>query len=254
MDPSNLSLDRISVSDLMGIPKDLPQQAVPVTVISVGRDSDFIQMAKNSQNSIAGVMWNENGITLVNQNRFVVARYKPELTSAASMFLEREEKRDRDSMQRIWEGEFSPVQFTKQNLLKFLKTVEMVDAPKEVIDAIKNMKVVERKEQSENISLGEDVVKTTIEESTQTNIPKRFSILIPVSDDFVGKFEFEANVVAAKNKYGNEEQNKKAIELRVVNARAVLKQRMESILAQLPAEIPKYYGRMDVRVNEGKWV
>lgn len=151
-------------------------------------------------------------------------------------------------------GGFSPVQFTKQNLLKFLKTVEMVDAPKEVIDAIKNMKVVERKEQSENISLGEDVVKTTIEESTQTNIPKRFSILIPVSDDFVGKFEFEANVVAAKNKYGNEEQNKKAIELRVVNARTVLKQRMESILAQLPAEIPKYYGRMDVRVNEGKWV
>lgn len=250
----NTSLAEISVSDIMGIPKQPVSLPLPVTVISVGHESDFIQMVQNSKSSIAGIMWNENGITLVNQNRFVVARYKPDFTPVAAMFLEREEKRNRDDNVRIWEGEFAPIQFTKQNLLKFLKQVEMVDAPKEVIDAIRNMKVSERNEQTESISLDEDSSKMIIEESMQTNLPKHFTLIIPISDDFSGKFDFEAQVVKKKNKYGDEEANKKAIELRMVNARAVLKQRMESVLSKLPTEIPRYYGRMDVRVNEGKWV
>jgi hypothetical protein len=239
----------------MGMSLSKPQPSTPVTVLSIGIDKDFAEMAKNSQASIAGVMWNESGITLVNQNRFVVARYKPELTPEASLFLEREDKRDRDNNNmRIWEGEFAPVQFTKQNLIKFLKTVEMVDAPKEVIESIRNMKVSERKEQHESINLDDDGSKMVLEETMQTNLPKQFTLLIPVSEDFVGKFEFEARVVPKKDRYGNDEQNKKAIELRVVNARKVLRARMESVVAMLPKEIPKYYGRMDTRVSEGKWV
>jgi hypothetical protein len=248
-------LQKISVTDIMSVQDTKAQMPTPVTVLSVGIDKDFIEMANNSRNSIAGIMWNENGITLVNQNRFVVARYQPIITPTASMFLERHKKRDRDDeFKRIWEGEFVPVQFTKQNLLKFLKTVEMVDAPKEIIDAIKNMKVLERKEQNESISLDEDSSKMVVEESMQTNLPSRFNLMIPVSDDFVGKFEFEAKVVKKKKEYGGYEENKKAIELRVVNARVVLKQRMESIIKQLPQDIPKYYGSMNVRVGQGGWV
>jgi hypothetical protein len=241
-----------SVSELMGLSKAQPQS--PVTVLSVGNDQDFVSMAHNSKDHVAGVMWSENCITLVNENRFVVARYRPELTPTAEMFFNHDEKRDRETMQRIWEGEFAAVQFTKQNLLKFLKTVEMVDAPKEVIDAIRNMKVTEKNEVSESISLDTDNTKTVIEESIQTNLPKRFSLMIPVSDDFIGKFEFEARVAPAKNRYGDEEKNKKVIELRVTNARQVLRARMSDIVSRLPRELPKYYGRMDVRVSEGRWV
>lgn len=243
----------IALSDIMGMSLSKTQPSLPITVLSLGRDSDFKNMADNSRTSIAGIMWNESCITLVNQNRLVVARYKPELTPVAAMLFEREDKRNNENM-RIWEGEFAPVQFTKQNLLKFLKQVEMVDAPTEVIEAIRNMKITERKEQSDVISIDGDSNKMVLEETTSTNIPKQFSCMIPVSDDFVGKFEFEAKVAPKRNEYGHEEANKKVIELRVINARQVLKQRMESIVSDLPKEIPKYYGRMDVRVNEGTWV
>lgn len=243
----------IALSDIMGVSLQKQQPSLPITVLSLGRDSDFCEMANNSKASIAGIMWNESCVTLVNQNRLVVARYKPELTPVAEMLFEREEKRNNEHM-RIWEGEFAPVQFSKGDLLKFLKQVEMVDAPKEVIEAIRNMKVTERKELSDTISIDGDSTKMVVEETATTNIPKQFSCMIPVSDDFVGKFEFEAKVAPKKDRYGNDEANKKVIELRVINARQVLKQRMECVVARLPKEIPKYYGRMDVRVNEGKWV
>lgn len=241
-----------TVAELMGKPTT-PEQAVPVTMLRVGRDTDFISMARNTAPKLAGVMWNERCITLVAQNRFVIASFEPELTPIATMFMAPHEKRDRDDDIKIWEGEFAPVQFTKQNLLKFLKRVEMVDAPKEVVAAIRDMKVTEKKAISSSINLSETGETTVMEESMDTNLPQRFSLMIPVSDNFVGKFDFEAKVVNAKDRYGNEDKIKKCIELRMTNARQVLSARMESIVAQIPAEVPKYYGRMDVRVGEGRW-
>ncbi len=241
-----------TVAELMGISK-VSENNVPITILRVGNDSDFIKMAKNSAPKLAGVMWSENCITLVAQNRFVIGCYEPALTPVAKMFFSREHKRsDRDNT-RIWEGEFEPVLFSKQNLIKFLKTVEMVNAPKEIIDAIRNMKVTEKKEIASTINLNETSEKTVIEETEETNLPTRFSLIIPVSDDFAGKFDFEAKVVPARDRYDNEEKNKKAIELRIINARQVLRARMESIVAQIPAEVPRYYGRMDVRVGSGEW-
>ena len=240
-----------SVAELMGI-SSVPESNVPVTVLRVGNNMDFIKMAKNSAPKLAGVMWSENCITLVAQNRFVVGCYEPALTPVAKMFFSHENKRGRDE-RRIWEGEFDPVLFTKQNLLKFLKTVEMTNAPREIIEAIRNMKVTEKKEVASTINLNETSEKTVIEESEETNLPTRFSLTIPVSDDFAGKFDFEAKVVPARDRYDNEDKNKKAIELRVINARQVLRARMESIVAQIPAEVPRYYGRMDVRVGTGEW-
>jgi len=117
----------------------------------------------------------------------------------------------------------------------------------------KNMKVTEKKELSTCINLNETSEKTIIEDTMETNLPQQFSLMIPVSDDFIGKFDFEARIVPKKNEYGHEEKNVKCIELRMTNARQVLKERMKSIAEQIPAEVPKYYGRMDVHLGEGKW-
>jgi hypothetical protein len=216
----------------------------PLMAINLGDQLSFISLTNQTPN-VKGIAWNENDIALILDDRNTIIRYNPETHPYAALFFEKKDRRSNDDDEmRIWEGEFEPVQFTKQNLLKFLKLFEITDVPKDVIDSIKNMKLLERKTQEDVINLDENSTKMVIEESSQTNIPKKFSLQIPLSENYIGKFEFEAHVAKKKNRFGNEEPNKNVIVLRCLNGRQVLRDRMIQILNQLPKEIPKYYGKM----------
>lgn len=247
------ALGRVSVEDILGREGPLHVNTLvlatpsrPILAINCGSGEGFVGMVKQSA-GVKGIMWNEMEIGLILEDRHTVIRYEPTIHPYAVIFFEKRNKRsDDDDQMRVWEGEFEPVQFTKQNLLKFLNLVEITDAPKEVLEAIKNMKVQERRKQEDTISLDDDSSKMVVEESLQTNIPKRFSLMIPVSDDYLGKFEFEAKVAKKKDSYGREDQHKKVIVLRCLNARQVLRDRMEQVLRMLPQEIPRYYGKMVV--------
>lgn len=250
-DQENVMLEKISLSDILE--RDIPMYSGtliinppsrPMMAINCGDPQGFVRMT-HEQNGVRGIMWSETDVALILDDRHTVIRYSPEMHPHSALFFEKSNKRtnDDDNLQ-VWEGEFKPVQFTKQNLLKFLKMVEIADVPKDVIDAIRNMKVSERKKQEDSISLDEDTTKMVYEESLSTNIPKRFSLMLPVSEEYIGKFEFEAQVAKKKDRYGSEDPHKKVIELRCLNGQQVLRDRMTQILNQLPPEIPKYYGRM----------
>ena len=251
------SLENISVNNILGKNPVIHTDTLilanpPLLAISCGDQQGFLEII-NRTKGIKGIMWNETDIAILMEDRTTVIRYSPQIHPYAMMFFERSNRRSDDEDQmKIWDGEFEPVQFTKQNLIKFLNLVEIVDAPKQVIDAIKNMKVLERRLQEDSIDLDESKQRMVVEESFNTNLPKKFSLLIPVSEGYIGKFEFEAYVAKRKNKFGGIDEHKKVIVLRCLNARSVLRDRTEQILKQIPQEIPKYYGKMVVSAGDKK--
>ncbi len=238
-----------SVNTLILTPPDRPMVA-----LNLGNQTDFIRMVGHIH-GVRGVIWSESdGITLILEDRHSIVQFRPTIHPYAALFFEKRDKRTNDDDEmRVWEGEFEPVQFTKQNLIKFLQLVEIDGVPKEVVAAIRNMKVSEKTTQEDTISLEDPgITKMVIEESTHTNIPRRFGLIIPITDDYKGHFEFEATVQKKKDRYGKEDALKKVIVLRCLNPRAVLRNCMEQILAQLPPEIPCFYGKMLVGGDPGR--
>jgi hypothetical protein len=236
-----LKIDNLTVSPL------------PQMRINCGDASSFIKMVENTP-QIIGCMWSEEKISLILSDRATLVQFYPEINSTTSMFLQRKEhRRDENNKNVVWEGEFEPIQFTKANLIKFLKN-QKTSLPEDVMFAIKNLQVIEKKaHESEMLSLDNDDSRTVIEETTNTNIPKHFSMELPVSENYIGKFDFEVGVVTLKDKYDND-TNKKGLVLRCLNARNVLRDMMQQITSKLPKNIPLYYGALSLESNDkNKW-
>lgn len=221
----------------------------PMVRINVGDADDFARLVENLP--VKGLVWNERCITVLMDDRNTVVRFYPEIDPVLSVFLQRENGRRESGGifgevgPIIWEGEFEPVQFSKQRLLQFFQSLD-TELPGEVLDAIRSLRVSVRREHSEEaLDLESGDIKTIIEERTKTTMPRRFAVEIPVCPFYRGRFEFEARLVQKRNRYG-EPENKMAIELRCLNARAVLRDMIQTVLSQLPPGIPRYYGAMEI--------
>jgi hypothetical protein len=203
-----------------------------------------------------GIVWNEQQINLMTRDRTSYVVFKPELNQAAAMFFDAEGKKKNGISEfspSVWEGEFEPIVFTKRNLIKFLKTYKAA-FPQELQDAIKNMKVTETKAQGEEmLDLESDDQRTVLEERTQTNIPKKFFVHLQLTKEISADLELEAGVAKLKDRYDND-TGKNGIELRCINGRQVMRDMMENYLAQLPENIPRYYGKMTLgEPKEGRY-
>jgi len=217
---------------------------LPRLNLAMGRIESLIDLSKNI--AVKGIVWNERKICLLTDDRNTFIIFKPEVEKDAEMFFELEGKHKKGDIwigyQSVWDGECAPVSFTKQRLLKFIKQHKAL-ITKETEDAIKNMRITETKAQNEEmLSLDSDDHVTTIEERYVTNIPRQFTIHMPLAPNVSADLMFEAEVVEMKDDY--DRKKGKGIQLRCINGRQVMKDMMENFVAQLPENIPRYYGEM----------
>jgi hypothetical protein len=212
-------------------------------VINCGSKDDFY----NAVNMCAGIkaaVWNESGIKLVLSDRYTMIKYEPAIHPMAKMFFEEQKCYDNQ-----WKGNYKPVIFAKTDLLKFLNEINVVGGTHEIVEAVKNMRLRESRKESEMISLEEDKSTATIEESFETNIPKRFTVNIPVTPDFVGEFHFEVKVEKPSERSG--EPKSKRISLNCLNPLEIQRAAVKSVLDALPSEIPRLYG--DMKIKDREW-
>lgn len=227
--------------------KNLVVSPLPMKHILLGDPEGLVKMVGN-RDDVEGILWSEGAICVMVDGNTQLT-FKPELYPQAQMFFGREEKRrnmyDEDAGVRVWEGEFEPVQFLKKHFLKFLEKYSN-QIPEEVVKAIKKLRVTEkREEKSEMLDLEGDRSVTTEYEEKSTNLPREFTLEIPISHNFVGELHFEATVKKKTDTYGHEKKGK-IIEVRCTNAREVLRDMMKNIVNQLPENIPRYYGALRV--------
>jgi hypothetical protein len=200
------------------------------------------------------VVWNEESIRLIMNDRYTLVKYEPDIHQLARIFFEKSSMNGRK-----WEGTYEPVMFAKKDLLQFLKTLEVFGGSPDMVSAIKDMKLRESRHESDLISLDDEKEKSvsTVEETFETNIPKKFTLRIPVTSDYIGDFRFSATVEKPSERYmrnaGSERAEKKMIILRCENAEEILKEAMLSVLQFLPKEIPRLYGHMQITADQMRW-
>jgi len=253
--------------------KDVVQQATPTVnvgtlvvtkperdIIALGDSESFTAFIKNIP--VQAIIWNEDHLIAMTGNRGTILAYKPEIEPTTQMFFTRDSGR-RDvgfsATKTVWEGEYEPIEFTKGNLIKFLKTYAK-DSSADLINNIKNMKVIDKiQSNSEMIDLGtgdfdDQNVRTVEEETSITNIPNKFILTLPVMANYKAEFAFEAKVIRSQDDdYHNPNKGKKVIQIKVLNAREVMRGVMYDILNKLPKDIPKYYGRMQLTEKSGRY-
>jgi hypothetical protein len=145
----------------------------------------------------------------------------------------------------VWEGEYSPVKFSKTDLLKFLRRYSTYFDPK-IQDSIKNLRVSEKKSEQQ-ISLSDDTdenYRSTEENVQESNLPSTFKAKMPLFDGITAELEFEARIMAATDRYGEEKKGPKQIRMRCLNAREAIRSAMKEVLDELPKDIPRFYGKM----------
>lgn len=217
-------------------------------VVDCWTRKDFIAAASMSD-GVRGAVWNEAGITLVMNDRYTGIRYAPEIHPLAAMFFKKQSLNYGQ-----WTGEFEPVSFNKVDLLRFLKTVDVVGETKDLIEAIKSMKLQESRKEHDTISMDDDKTTSMVEETFVTNIPKKFSLMIPVTPDFTGKFDFEATAERPSERGSRSDTpGKKMIVLRCTNPTEILRGCMQSVLEYLPPELPRLYGKMEIKDRRERW-
>ena len=231
--------------------KNLVVSPMPRLDVALGTSDSFIRMTKETP-MVQGVIWNERCISLMTNDRSTSIMFAPELRPEAAMFFEHHDKRTRDEdKMRIWEGDYAPVQFTKRDLVKFLsKYSAVIDGAKETIDAVKKMSVKEMLQQNdEMLELDSNNQRTVIEETVTSNIPKSFKMRMNLAENFTGELHFQVEIARKKDRYDQPTKDF-CLVLRCTNAREVMQNMMQLIVNQLPQEIPRYYGA--VQLYEGK--
>lgn len=220
--------------------------------IAVG-DHDSFKRISEETTGISAILWNEECISLVTRDPSTIVTFRPELNPTLAMFFTREEKRmggnflDPSSGTRVWEGDYSPIKFTKSNLIKFLKQ-QTTNASVDLVGKIKEMKIHERHVTTENmISLEDDNnVKSIEEKELTTNIPTKFTLEVPLiqtpDTKYLVTLDFEAQVIKEEDPYAR--QKGTFIQLRCLNSREVLRKMMFGLISTLPKALPRYYGRL----------
>jgi hypothetical protein len=212
-------------------------------VINCGSSDDFIHGVDMCA-GIKAAIWNETGITIVLSDRYTVVKYEPPIHKMAKMFFE-----DEKSYDNQWKGNYKPVIFTKTDLIKFLKEVGVAGGTEVVVEAVRNMKLRESRHESDMISLDEDKTTSIVEESFETNIPKTFSLKIPVTPDFIGDFKFEVRVEKPSERQDRDSKQKR-IAVCCLNPLEIQRAAVKYVLDKLPENIPRLYGDMKITTRE----
>jgi len=246
------AIDGVTVDKILGREfieiHNLTVSPLPILNVGVGDGRSLEQIIEKTP-GVTGIIWNEYEIALIMRDRNTQIKYKPEFSSQTVMFFVPERKRYGasffDDGVRAWEGDCEPVQFSKRNLLKFL--AEYGDQfPPELQESIKKMRV--SKSQSQEVMMldvDSDNERRVEEEVEKSNLPKKFTVSMVVSEKYIGQLDFEAKVVKLKDGY--RDTNRLGVELRCVNTRTVLREMMETVLDKLPPELPRYYGAVSLQ-------
>jgi hypothetical protein len=194
---------------------------------------------------VTAVFWNEDEMFLTVPNRSDMIRFQPELEPSVAVFFQRSKARGREDAEgnlvRTWEGDYEPLQFKKGDFLKWVKKYSSL-IPTDIVENVKSLKIKASTIVSEDM-LDDEGERKTEDSTMTTNVPKRFTLNVPLMEGVIADLDFECAVVNLKDRYGNP-ADKRGIELRCTNAREVKKDLMQGILAQLPVNIPKYYGKI----------
>ena len=227
--------------------KSLVVAPMPRTSLRVGDVASLDRVVKTNDGRIRAFIWNEERISvdIDDPNKEIV--FAPELRPTAEMFFLRQNKREKigfgEEGDRIWEGDYEPIKFGKRNFLKFIK-LHMAQFPTEIADSLKNLRMSEIETSEERLLDDESENEERVERMVQTtNVPTHFSAMFPISEGFEAELAFETKVYKERE-YGG--KGKVVVEVRCINARQVLRSMMEGILTQLPPDVPRYYGRLDV--------
>lgn len=228
--------------------KNLIVSPQPRRRIALGRAKEFMDLIERKPQTINSIIWNEGGISLFTDEANTELMFTPEYHPASKIFFNPCDNRNQDMFsddfgKRIWEGEFESVQFGKRALLKFLdKYADYFDD--EIKEAVKNLRVSQkRSSQTEMLSLDTKSERTVEEYHEDTNLPSKFTALMPLFENIKVELHFEAKVVKKEDRYGNA-GNKNVIEVRCINSKEALRDAMENLVSQMPEGIPKYYGAM----------
>jgi len=226
--------------------KNLVVAPIPRTHLQLGDVPSLASVVERAADRIRAIVWNEETLTLDVDDLSREIHFQPELKPSAAMFFTRENKRENvgfgEKGARIWEGDFEPVKFGKRNFLKFIKA-HMTQFPTDVAESLKNLKMSQITTSDETLLDDESDNERRVEEQIErTNVPKTFTAMIPIAENFEAELHFETKVYKERDSYGNRGQV--VVEVRCLNARQVLRDMMEGILAQLPSEIPRLYGSL----------
>jgi len=241
-------LGQVSIEELTGVKANggdvvlVNLNRVAMT-INCGSCDDFLHGIEMT-NGIKAAVWTEDGITLALSDRYTIIKYEPPVHPMAKMFFS--EKGHRGA----WSGNYEPVLFTKIDLLRFLKEVGVQGGTEEIVKAVEGMKLRESHHKSDVISLDDDKTTSVIEESFETNIPKKFVIKIPVTPDFVGEFKFEARVEKPSERMGGSDAKQKKIALYCTNVPEIRRAAVKHVLDRIPENIPRIYGEMKMTTKE----
>jgi hypothetical protein len=211
--------------------------------INCGSCQDFLNSIQMTY-GVKAAVWNEHGITLALADRYTVIKYEPPIHKMAKMFF------DEKGNHGQWSGNYEPVYFTKIDLLKFLQEVGVQGGTEAIVTAVANMKLRETRRESDVISLDDDKTISTVEESFETNIPRKFTINIPVTPDFVGEFQFEARPEKPSERLGGSDSKQKKIALYCLNPLEIQRAAVQHVLDKMPQEIPRIYGEMKLTTRE----
>ncbi len=224
--------------------------AISREILRLGDSASLAKFAETERDRVRLIVWNEGGLSLVMGDRTSEVLFVPEIYPETEMFFSREHKRDKQgyggsSGNRVWEGEYEPVLFAKKDLVKFLARHSGGD--KGLLDSVKTLRVTQRKDETEEmLDLESDNVRRTQEETEVSNVPRHFSLKMPVTEGTDALFEFEASIYKGDDEDSYQRQREgqhKRIAVRVVNARPVLRDVMKGIIDRLPPGIPRLYGR-----------
>lgn len=219
--------------------------AAPRLRLLAGESTGFVNLVSRTQ-GIQAVMWNEARISVVTGDPGRELHFQPEIDPETARFLSHERKREGagfgDPGFSVWEGEYEPVVFTKRALVRFITDHSAGNAELEA--AVKQLKIRETTTTEETmLDLDTDNVRRLEEERAETNIPKEFELTMPLTEGVQARVRFRAELFRPdKNDYEYRNDKTKRIAVRAANGRSVMRDLMLGILAQLPEEIPRFYG------------
>jgi hypothetical protein len=138
-----LDPQQFKMKDAMVTVQNISIAPPPMVRLNLGSIQSFSRVFQNEAvvKKILGIVWNEDMIGLITSDRSTVIKFRPEIDPSVKQFMDRPNNRrmteDGDDF-NVWKGNFVPVEFSKSDLIKFLKErIQDSNLPVEVIEKIK---------------------------------------------------------------------------------------------------------------------
>ena len=147
--------DSLTISAITGLQRSVNLGIIQSRLqrINVGDVESLKNISANSAvtGKITGIVWNEEKINLLTDSNDTVLQFYPEINPGVKLFLHKKEARRNDwggEGPAVWSGEYESIQFTKQNLIRFLKeyAAGSIDG---ILKHVKNTKITAKRVEDE---------------------------------------------------------------------------------------------------------